>query len=246
VKLIRKKVVSDNVERPTVFLVFDTNVSGFPTGAHVSCKFTDGKAMTIRPYTPTRFSPSECELMIRVYPDGKMTQYMHKMKVGDYIEMRGPTGFKRYGHKGPGVMSKLLKSKEHHQEGIEHIMMFAGGTGITPMLQICNHIIQDEKDNTKASLLVANSTPEDVMLYDELLKLESRSGGHIRVFFTVSRPSEDWKHRRGRVDEKMIKDLFPVPSSKVAVAVCGPSGFEKAVVERLVNVGHDKSRIWRW
>jgi NAD(P)H-flavin reductase len=36
------------------------------------------------------------------------------------------------------------------------IGMVAGGTGITPMLQIASAILKDPKDNTKIKLLFAN------------------------------------------------------------------------------------------
>eukprot|EP00467_Chlorarachnion_reptans_P003222 CAMPEP_0114500170 /NCGR_PEP_ID=MMETSP0109-20121206/7814_1 /TAXON_ID=29199 /ORGANISM="Chlorarachnion reptans, Strain CCCM449" /LENGTH=286 /DNA_ID=CAMNT_0001677799 /DNA_START=125 /DNA_END=985 /DNA_ORIENTATION=+ len=246
VKLIRKETVSSNAERPTVFLTFDANVSEFPTGAHVSCKFESNGKQVIRPYTPTRFSESECELMVRVYPKGQMTQHMHKLKVGDTLLFRGPTGMKRYGRAGPGTFSKVLKSKETHQRGLTDIIMLAGGTGITPMLQICNHIIRDDTDSTRVQLLVANSSPSDVMLYDELVKLERASKKQIRVHFTVSRCGDDWKHIKGRVTKEMVKNLCPPPSKKVACAICGPPGFNKVALSILDELGHAKEMIWQW
>jgi len=199
----------------------------------------------IRPYTPTRFSPSECELMVRVYPKGAMTQHMARLEVGDTLLIKGPTGMKRYGRAGPGSLTKVLKNKDVDQH-FKTILMFAGGTGITPMLQICNHIINDPKDHTRCILVVANSTPEDVMLYDEIKKLPARSKGLIDVKFTVSRPNDDWKHLSGRVNEEMIESLCPPPSQDVVSAICGPIGFDKAVSSALEGLGHDKSRIWRW
>mmetsp|Transcript_23738 Transcript_23738/g.33191 ORF Transcript_23738/g.33191 Transcript_23738/m.33191 type:complete len:288 (+) Transcript_23738:146-1009(+) len=248
IKLIQKTVVSDNKEKPTVFLVFDSNVKDFPTGAHVSCKFEEAGKTVIRPYTPTRFSESECELMIRVYAKGAMTQHMYQMKVGDTLLFKGPTGLKRYGLAGPGSLSKMLKSGAKHQKHLKHILMLAGGTGITPMLQICNDIIRNEDDHTKATLLVANSTPKDVMLYEELIRLETRSQKQIRVHLTVSRTDGDskWSHLTGRVDQAMLKRIAPSPSNDVACAVCGPTGFDKAVAQVLEEMGHEKKMIWRW
>ncbi|GAB5372162.1 hypothetical protein AAMO2058_001641800 [Amorphochlora amoebiformis] len=246
VKLIKKEVVSENCDRPTVFLTFDTNVENFPTGAHVSCRFGKGVKSVARPYTPTRFSPKELELMIRVYPEGKMTQHMAEMKVGETLDIKGPTGLRRYGRAGPGSFTKLLKSKEVHTTGIETILMFAGGTGITPMLQICNHIIKDPKDSTKVVLVVANSVPGDVMMYDEVKDLETRSKGAIKVEFTVSRPTEDWKHREGRICQQMITETCPGSCKKVVSVLCGPTPFEKAVTACLMELGHEKSSILRW
>jgi len=183
--------------------------------------------------------------MVRVYPQGAMTQHMASLKVGDTLLMRGPTGVKRYGHEGPGSLSKILKTKNVTQH-FNTMIMFAGGTGITPMLQICNHIIEDEKDNTRCILLVANSTPEDVMLYEDILELPKRSKGLIEVKFTVSKPNEEWKYLTGRVDEKMIKRVCPLPADSVVSAICGPPGFEKAVSSALIALGYEEKSIWKW
>mmetsp|Transcript_14901 Transcript_14901/g.22557 ORF Transcript_14901/g.22557 Transcript_14901/m.22557 type:complete len:290 (+) Transcript_14901:83-952(+) len=248
IRLKEKKTVSGNDERPTVFLTFDTDVKDFPTGAHVSCMFNGTKGKVTRAYTPTRFSPEECELMIRVYPDGLMTQHMHKMKVGDTLMMKGPTGMKRYGRAGPGSFTKMLRTGEKHTKDLTHIVMFAGGTGITPFLQICNHIIADDSDNTKCTLLVANSTPNDVMMYKELEELVPRSKGKVKVEFTVSRKGDDekWNHHIGRIDKAMIEKLCPKPGDDIFCALCGPCGFEKAVRTALLDIGYDKSKIWVW
>lgn len=46
--------------------------------------------------------------------------------------------------------------------------MIAGGSGITPMYQIIHSIINDEKDTTRVSVLLANKTESDILCYEEL------------------------------------------------------------------------------
>ena len=61
------------------------------------------------------------DLMIKVYPQGKMSQHIDHLKIGDTIEVKGPKG------------------KFHYQPNMKaQLGMLAGGTGITPMLQIIN------------------------------------------------------------------------------------------------------------
>ena len=94
-----------------------------------------------RKYTPVTGddTPGHVDLVIKVYksgavdrfPDGgKMSQYMGNLKVGDTMTISGPWGIINY--IGGGVFkygsSKVLECK--------HIGMMAGGTGLTPMLQI--------------------------------------------------------------------------------------------------------------
>jgi hypothetical protein len=41
-------------------------------------------------------TPGRVEFVIKVYPSGKMTQHMDKMKVGDTMLMKGPRGRFQY------------------------------------------------------------------------------------------------------------------------------------------------------
>ena len=76
-----------------------------------------------RPYTPTRFDGNNCELLFRVYPDGKMTQHLHTLQVGDVIRMKGPTGVHRYGEDGPGSFREGRKKMS-----AKRVALIAGGT----------------------------------------------------------------------------------------------------------------------
>jgi len=48
------------------------------------------------------------------------------------------------------------------------IGMIAGGTGITPMLQVLHEVLDNPADTTQVSLVFANVTEEDIMLRKEL------------------------------------------------------------------------------
>ena len=65
-----------------------------------------------------------------------MSQHVDELKVGDSINVRGPFGKIHY--TGKGVFD--LRGKRMETKAIG---MIAGGTGITPMLQIINEILQD-------------------------------------------------------------------------------------------------------
>ena len=100
----------------------------------------DGEEEIERKYTPTTSDDDIgfADLVIKVYkggvidrfPDGgKMSQYFDSLKVGDRVKMSGPWGTHEYMGRG------LFKSgrKEHK---CTKVGMMAGGTGITPMLQV--------------------------------------------------------------------------------------------------------------
>jgi cytochrome-b5 reductase len=58
-------------------------------------------------------------LVLKIYPNGKMTNFVDGLKIGECINVRGPKGRFQY-------TKNMYKN----------IGMLAGGTGICPMLQI--------------------------------------------------------------------------------------------------------------
>eukprot|EP00808_Paulinella_micropora_P024536 g71511.t1 len=243
-KLVGKKVVSDSATRPVLFLTLQVPTGELPTGSHVALSAEINGKMLQRSYTPTRFSEQVCELMLRVYPDGAMTQYLIKRQVGEMIMMRGPTGIHRYEGAGTFTVGK------NKITGLKRVGMLAGGTGITPMLQIANRILRDApQDSTQLQLLAANSSVEDIMLYERLNQLAADSKGQLSLEWTVSKappPSAKWQHLVGRISKEMLQQHLPAPSPSAVVCLCGPPAFNKAAKELLAEVGHAPGAILTW
>ena len=124
----------------------------------------NGELVT-RPYTPVT-SDDEIgyfDLVIKVYkrgvhpkfPEGgKMSQYLDALNIGDSIDCRGPSG--KVVYKGRGVFDVKEPGKPREERCVRSVGLIAGGTGITPMLQIIKAILKDPEDNTKVTLLFAN------------------------------------------------------------------------------------------
>jgi cytochrome-b5 reductase len=166
--LIRKEILSHDT-RKFSFGLPKGHVLGLPTGQHISLRFkgADGK-MVQRSYTPVTDNSSigEVSLVVKVYkanvhpkfPEGgKMSQHLDSLKIGDAIEMKGPKGHMEYSKGGKFFVKPLGKPKENRQAS--QIIMIAGGTGITPMLQILHFIFLNPGDpNVKVNLLYANQS----------------------------------------------------------------------------------------
>lgn len=254
--VIEKRIVSDNPDRPVMFITFGVSTATLPTGQHIQVRATIDGEVVERPYTPARFEPPECELLLRVYPHGKMSRYLYGLTVGDSIEMRGPVGHLRYGDDGPG---SFLRGKRRKFEGVTHIAMIAGGTGITPMLQLINHCLQDARDATALRLIEANSCVDDIMMHDELRELVTSSAGQLEIHFTVSKLTA--KERRATrnahlVEQslrnavaygKILRSAFadcPLGGEKTMVCLCGPPGFVKAAKAIVVGIGYEQVLVW--
>ncbi|KAL5729525.1 cytochrome-b5 reductase [Ranunculus cassubicifolius] len=162
----------------------------------------------IRPYTPISDPDAKgyFDLLIKVYPEGKMSQHLANLKPGDVIEVKGPIEKLRY--------SPNMK---------KHIGMIAGGSGITPMLQIIEAILRNPDDNTKVSLIYGNVSPDDILL-KEKLDILSAKHPNLKIFYTVDEPSTNWRGGAGFITKDMIVKGLPSPSEDSLVLVCGPPG----------------------
>ncbi|KAG6488568.1 hypothetical protein ZIOFF_049815 [Zingiber officinale] len=179
------------------------------TGLQLEKNQTDGENMSfVRKYTPISDPDSRgyFDLLIKVYPEGKMSQHFASLKPGDIIEVKGPIEKLRY--------SPNMK---------RNIGMIAGGTGITPMLQVVNAILKNPDDNTQVSLIYANISPDDILLKNELDRL-SASYANFKVFYTVDKPNRNWRGGIGYVSKDMVLKGLPSPGEDTLILVCGPPG----------------------
>ena len=94
-----------------------------------------------------------------------------------------------------------------------HIGMIAGGTGITPMLQVIEAIIRNRprnggNDTTKVDLIFANVNPEDILLKEKLDKL-AQEDADFNIYYVLNNPPEGWTGGVGFVTPDMIKVSKP-------------------------------------
>mmetsp|Transcript_1761 Transcript_1761/g.2087 ORF Transcript_1761/g.2087 Transcript_1761/m.2087 type:complete len:321 (+) Transcript_1761:90-1052(+) len=169
-----------------------------------------GKKVT-RPYTPVSLNHQKgfVELLVKTYPKpgGAMSRHMDALKPGDKLEMKGP--FKKIEYKAN------MKAK---------IGMIAGGTGITPMLQVIREILSNPEDKTEISLIFANQTETDIILRDELDALHYLYP-NFKVYYTLDKAPRSWKYGTGFVNKEMLQEHMPSPEDDALLLVCGPKGF---------------------
>lgn len=123
---------------------------------------------------------------------------MASLIVGQTINVRGP--------KGAFVYEPNM---------VRHFGMVAGGTGITPMLQIIRAILRARPvDRTEVDLIFANVTSEDILLKDDLDAMAREDRG-FRVHYVLDKPPKGWKGGVGFVTSDMItvREVLPSPCS---------------------------------
>ncbi|XP_059392453.1 NADH-cytochrome b5 reductase 2 [Carassius carassius] len=230
--LIEKEEITHDTKKFRFGLPSSSHILGLPIGQHVYLSAKVNGNLAIRAYTPVSSDEDQgyVDLVVKVYyknthpnyPDGgKMSQYLNNMKIGDTIDFRGPNGLLVYNGNGQFAIRPDKKSESKVRK-FRHVGMIAGGTGITPMLQLIRSITADPADNTKCSLIFANQTEEDILLRKELDEVHRNHPDKLSLWYTLDKPSEGWKYSKGFVDADMIKDHLPPPANDVLIVMCGP------------------------
>jgi cytochrome-b5 reductase len=86
----------------------------------------------------------------------------------------------------------------------ESIGLIAGGTGITPMLQVAQRIVENEHDATKVSLIFANVRDEDILLRSKIEELAAAHPRQLKVYYVLDEPPEGWKGGKGYLTIEML------------------------------------------
>jgi len=257
-KLISTEQLSPNVFKHVYELPNLSAPLGLPTGNHIKIRAMVNKEEVLRSYTPSEWRQNgKFDLIFKVYPNGKMTNYLKPLKVGDKIDVLGLTG--KHTYIGQGKFQLLVKKKPI-VHAYKALVLVCGGTGLTPMLQIAMHALDDPEDHTPIYFLFANSTVKDVFHKEEILALLKAHPKQFHPILAVSRPGKDaWgtdmpagTWHTGRFNQDSLSQFLadgklPKPDNSVGTAICGPPSFEKAMSSALDAVGYSKQeKTMRW
>lgn len=177
----------------------------------------------MRSYTPISgdHQPGYFDLLIKSYPQGNISKHMASLVVGQTIKVRGPKGAFVY---RPGM--------------VRHFGMIAGGTGITPMLQIIRAIVRGREDGdmTRVDLIFANVTAQDILLKDDLDALV-KEDKNIRVHYVLDKPPEEgWEGGVGYVTADMITVSTRQPTPPVHQLVVESLSYVERVTDLIIEM----------
>lgn len=205
----------------------ETDVLGLPVGQHIEITAHLANNDFVRQYTPISSNQDHghFELLIKDYPLGLVSQYLNSLNNHQIIKVKGPFG-------------KMLYKPNMAKE----IGMIAGGTGISPMLQILGAIIREPTDTTRVSLVYANETEDDILLQDDIDEIAEKYP-YFKVHYVLNRPSKGWEEgSTGYVTADIIRKHLPAPSPETKLFICGPPKMCDAMKTASETVGFDKAR----
>ncbi len=216
------------------------NIFQFTAGQHIALDFKLERNNYRRSYSICA-SPTENRLTISV-------KRQHNGIVSNYIN----NAF----HKGLDVrvsapFGGFFDGKQ--VENTQNIMLWAGGSGITPLFSILKYLVTTDK-NSVIHLIYANKNAKSVMFYDELTHLERAFPQRVKVTHVLSDAQSEgnnlfkflFKQPKiegasvGYVDADFIKTKA---ISKAVHYICGPEPIMQACEKGLREMGIDKENV---
>ncbi|KAF8507061.1 ferredoxin reductase-like C-terminal NADP-linked domain-containing protein [Russula emetica] len=225
--LKEKIAISPNTAIYRFALPHPSDVLGLPIGQHISVSAEINGKDIMRSYTPTSSDDDlgHFDLLIKSYEKGNISRYVSLLKIGDNIRVKGPKGQFNYS-------STLSRG----------IGMIAGGTGITPMLQIIRASLKNPEDPTRLSLIYANVNYDDILLKKELDELADKYPSRFRVFYVLNNPPAGWTGGVGFVSKEQIASHLPASHDNIKILLCGPPPMITAMKKHLDELKYPAPR----
>ncbi|KAI7257422.1 hypothetical protein KC343_g577 [Hortaea werneckii] len=235
--------------------------TGVPASAAILTQHTPPNAWfpVLRPYTPIhdRSDPGILQLLVKKYPSGVASSYMHSLVPGNQLTVRGPI---------PGYVWQPSPTPRS-------VLFVAGGAGITPIYSLAREALKDEQDRTRIHLLWGVNGERDIVLRDELAALQAQYPERLSVRYFVSSDDDGEKgagslattvaqgeqsREKGYIDAGALRRAMQECESGggglgdakgIKVFFCGPPGMQEKIVGKkgvLGELGVGKKEVYAW
>jgi ring-1,2-phenylacetyl-CoA epoxidase subunit PaaE len=180
------------------------------------------------------FTDQDLAVTVKRVENGFMSNWLpDNLKVGDTIKIMTPTGH---------------FTTEYSKEGKRHIIMFAGGSGITPMMSIVKSVLTQEP-NSIVSLIYCNRDIDSIIFKDKFDSLQTDYEGRFHVIHILDNAPMNWQGMSGLLNHEMLIRLFErIPDwghDNSTYLMCGPEGMMKNVESLLDQQQIPKDRIFK-
>ena len=171
-------------------------------------------------------SPTNKEFMeFSIKKCGCLTEWLHRMEVGQQITVRGP-----YGNAFP--VDTDLKGQS--------LLFVAGGIGLAPLRSVINYVRDNRADYGKVAIVYGSRSKDDLVDYQEIIKEWCETEG-VNVHLTIDREQEGWDGHVGFVPN-YVKELNPDISK--TVLMCGPPIMIKFTLAGLKELGFKDTQVY--
>ncbi len=206
----------------------------YKQGQYLTLRFTLAGEEIRRSYSicSSPFEKDQLRVAIKKVKGGKVSGYINdEVKPGDIIDVMVPMG---------NFHSELSASHT------KNYVLFAGGSGITPMMSIMKAVLEAEPQS-KVVLLYGNNDEASIIFKNAILDLEIRYNERLRVVhvLNVAPPNHPHLHQGMMTKEKdlaLIENYVGLNLDN-EFFICGPTPMMDNVVAVLKEIKIEDSRI---
>jgi ring-1,2-phenylacetyl-CoA epoxidase subunit PaaE len=174
---------------------------------------------------------AQLQIGVRRVPGGAFSTWLHgALQPGQSIDVMPPQG--RF-HLRPDPDAR------------RHLLLIAGGAGITPILGILRAVLATER-NSRCTLLYGNRTAGSTMFKDALSDLKNRYLSRLAIHPVFSREPVESPLNAGRIDGAKLALVLGTlldPAAIDAAYVCGPHAMNDEAEAALRAAGLPPERI---
>jgi ring-1,2-phenylacetyl-CoA epoxidase subunit PaaE len=168
---------------------------------------------------------------IKEKEDGFVSKYLNnEIKNGDILEVMPPLG---------NFTIELDGDKSRN------LIMFGGGSGITPLMSILKTALIKEP-NSKIILFYSNTNKNSIIFKNELDELISKYPDNLFIYHFLSKPDAEWNGEKGRIDKQNAEYIFEKyvdTSEDNEYFLCGHQGMMNDILEVMDNINVDENKI---
>lgn len=180
------------------------------------------------------FVDNDLAVSVKRVDNGVMSNWLaDNIKAGDVIKVMEPMG---------------QFTTEFARDRKRHLIMFAGGSGITPMMSIIKSLLTQEPESI-VSLIYCNRNIDSIIFKDQLDEWETRHEGRLHILHVLDEAPMNWQGYSGLLNGEMLKKLFErIPSwglEKTTYLMCGPEGMMRNVEDMLQALAVPKEKIFK-
>ncbi len=228
--MLKAKLIGQRELAPEVhhfdFEVPDIEALPFAPGQFVSIvKEIEGKEITRAYSVASPHDGNHFALCLNRVADGMISPHLFSLQIGDTVDIHEPLGYFTLRHPG------------------HRAVFVATGTGIAPFRSMLLHHLP--RTQPEVTLLFGARYPEGLLYQDEFEAL-TRQYPKFRFLSTVTRPSEQWQGKSGRVQAHLDEALAlrtPDELSTLDVYICGLREMVDDVRKELKVRGFDRKQI---
>lgn len=214
--------------KDTISIVFNQpeNPVGYKSGQFLTLIVpVDGKEVR-RAYSlcSSPFTDEDLAVTVKRVENGLMSNWLpENLQVGDRLKVMEPMG---------------TFTTEYSKDNKRHLILFAGGSGITPMMSIIKSILTQEPESI-ISLIYANRNIESIIFKDALDQLATKYEGRLHLIHILDDAPMNWQGHSGLLNHDMLLKIFErIPNwEDTTYLMCGPEGMMKNV-ENLLEEQH--------